>query len=145
MCWSTEVSALSAVGAWVVCMYLYRRNLNFDRWAAGYLFTFTLTQVVDIALWLEEGRTGLATCSNINYGEGGIYTFLYSHTHKHNHRHRHTHIDIDIHTYMRNPFPHLLLSLISPPTRYAMSHRHIQGRDTSGGFPAAFRAVPVPE
>lgn len=35
MCWSPEVSALAAVGAWLVCAYLYHRNDNFDRWSAG--------------------------------------------------------------------------------------------------------------
>lgn len=35
MCWSPEVSALAAVGAWAVCAYLYYRNDNFDRWSAG--------------------------------------------------------------------------------------------------------------
>lgn len=69
MCWSAEVSALSALGAWAVCGYLYYRNLNFDRWGAAYLFTFTLTQIVDVGLWLDEGSVGLSTCSNVNYGE----------------------------------------------------------------------------
>lgn len=68
MCWSAEVSALSAVAAWGVCAYLYYRNLNFDRWASAYLFTFTLTQVVDVFLWLDEGKVGLSTCSDLNYG-----------------------------------------------------------------------------
>jgi hypothetical protein len=31
-----------------------------------YLFTFTLTQLVDVALWYEEGRVGLASCSQPN-------------------------------------------------------------------------------
>ena len=68
MCWSIEVSAAAAVCTWFVCAYLYRRNLHFDRWGAAYLFTFTLTQLVDIGLWLDEGRVGLSTCSNVNYG-----------------------------------------------------------------------------
>ena len=67
MCWSKEVSLLSAVFAWGVCIYLYRRNLNFDRWSAAYLLTFSFTQMVDVALWHEEGRVGLATCSDTNY------------------------------------------------------------------------------
>ena len=33
---------------------------------AAYLFTFTLTQVVDVFLWLDEGKVGLATCSDTN-------------------------------------------------------------------------------
>jgi hypothetical protein len=67
MCWSPEVSALAAVGAWGVCAYLYYRNDNFDRWSAAYLFTFTLTQVVDVFLWLDEGKVGLSSCSDTNF------------------------------------------------------------------------------
>jgi hypothetical protein len=67
MCWSAEASIIAALGAWCVCIFLYVRNVNFDRWASAYLFTFTLTQLVDFALWMEEGRVGLASCSAPNH------------------------------------------------------------------------------
>ena len=56
MCWSAEASLYSAIGAWCVCAFLYFRNKNHDRWASMYLLTFTFTQVVDFALWKEEGK-----------------------------------------------------------------------------------------
>mmetsp|Transcript_19928 Transcript_19928/g.28647 ORF Transcript_19928/g.28647 Transcript_19928/m.28647 type:complete len:231 (-) Transcript_19928:181-873(-) len=67
MCWSPEISLAAALGAWGVCIYLYRRNLNYDRWGAAYLFTFTLTQLIDFTLWIEDGRVGLSSCSTPNY------------------------------------------------------------------------------
>lgn len=66
MCWNAEVSAASAVGAWLVCAYLWYRNHNNDRWSAVYLLTFTFTQVVDVVLWMDEDTFGLSTCSETN-------------------------------------------------------------------------------
>lgn len=52
MCWTIQISLLSAVCGWVTCGFLLWRQRSFrDRWYAQYLFTFTLTQLVDIALW----------------------------------------------------------------------------------------------
>ena len=68
MCWTPEISLVSALLTWCICYYLYKRNINYDQWAAKYLFTFTFTQIVDIILWLEHKRVDLLTCSNINYG-----------------------------------------------------------------------------
>mmetsp|Transcript_12206 Transcript_12206/g.36260 ORF Transcript_12206/g.36260 Transcript_12206/m.36260 type:complete len:280 (-) Transcript_12206:7-846(-) len=62
MCWSRTVSAIAAVYAWTVCAVLYRRNRVRDRWYAGYLFTYTLTQLVDIVLWSLEYDRGLEAC-----------------------------------------------------------------------------------
>eukprot|EP00656_Telonema_subtile_P031977 TRINITY_DN35042_c0_g1_i1.p1 TRINITY_DN35042_c0_g1~~TRINITY_DN35042_c0_g1_i1.p1 ORF type:complete len:246 (-),score=35.94 TRINITY_DN35042_c0_g1_i1:26-763(-) len=52
MCWSTTVSAASALVGWGACAYLWNRNHSpRDQWYARYLLTFTFSQLVDIALW----------------------------------------------------------------------------------------------
>jgi hypothetical protein len=58
-------SALSCAFAWSTCLYLRHRNGPRDAWYAKYLFTFTLTQLVDIALWvMHENHIdgGLKAC-----------------------------------------------------------------------------------
>lgn len=62
MCWSIEVSAASAGVAWMACAMLLWRRRRRDAWFAGYLFTYTLTQLVDIVLWTYDGRRPLEAC-----------------------------------------------------------------------------------
>ena len=62
MCWNRNVSIVAAVWGWVACALLaYRRGRN-DRWYALYLFTFTLTQVIDAVLWSLQYDRGLEAC-----------------------------------------------------------------------------------
>ena len=61
MCWNIQVSFLSAVVGWSTCAYLlWRQRSERDVWYATYLFTFTLTQLVDIALWSLHETDGFA-------------------------------------------------------------------------------------
>jgi len=62
MCWSIEVSAASAGVAWIACAMLLWRRRRRDAWFAGYLFTYTFTQLVDIVLWTYDGRRPLEAC-----------------------------------------------------------------------------------
>ena len=65
MCWNITVSFISASIAWAVCLYLsYRKYSPRDAWYARYLFTFTLTQLTDIALWTlnDYDEEGLKAC-----------------------------------------------------------------------------------
>ena len=73
MCWSIEVSAISAAIAWIVCVILWWRNRTVrDRWYAMYLFTFTFTQVRSAAfdsLHIEQERARmLTTCVCVSVG-----------------------------------------------------------------------------
>jgi hypothetical protein len=74
MCWNLEVSVISALYGWLVCVFLRYRNGVRDKFYSNYLFTFTFTQLIDIALWyLNKNNTnGLQDCSEyqlqfINY------------------------------------------------------------------------------
>ena len=47
-------------------VYSSLTGLSSLHFPAAYLFTFTLTQVVDVFLWLDEGKVGLSSCSDTN-------------------------------------------------------------------------------
>ena len=75
MCWNIHVSLGSAVFAWCTCVYLLARKKSpRDFWYASYLFTFTFTQVIDIALWSmhENGEYGLEACKNFQLQFGKV-------------------------------------------------------------------------
>lgn len=67
MCWNIQVSAASAVVGWVACALLLRRGGVRDKWYARYLFTYTFTQLIDIALWLQHEKTELKACQEFQY------------------------------------------------------------------------------
>jgi hypothetical protein len=50
----------------VNAVYSSLTGLSSLHFPAAYLFTFTLTQVVDVFLWLDEGKVGLSSCSDTN-------------------------------------------------------------------------------
>ena len=62
MCWNRNVSIVAAVWGWVACALLAYRGGRNDRWYALYLFTFTLTQVIDAVLWSLQYDRGLEAC-----------------------------------------------------------------------------------
>lgn len=47
-------------------LYFNLLNVIVSFLSTAYLFTFTLTQVVDVFLWLDEREFGLSTCSDTN-------------------------------------------------------------------------------
>ena len=59
MCYSRNASLIGWAIANVIALYLYKRNRNYDRWNAAFIFTFTLMQLVDAGLWssLEDNDT----------------------------------------------------------------------------------------
>uniref|UniRef100_A0A7S2RQW4 Uncharacterized protein n=1 Tax=Mucochytrium quahogii TaxID=96639 RepID=A0A7S2RQW4_9STRA len=68
MCWNIQVSLASASVGWATCLYLYNRNRSArDLWYARYLLTFTFTQIVDIALWMQNEQIpgGLQACNGM--------------------------------------------------------------------------------
>jgi hypothetical protein len=67
MCWSVEVSVASAVVAWAACAVLVARRRHRDVWYAGYLLTYTLTQVVDVVLWSYDATRSLEACPGRRY------------------------------------------------------------------------------
>ena len=62
MCWNRNVSLVAAAWGWVACALLAYRGGRNDRWYALYLFTFTLTQVIDAVLWSLQYDRGLEAC-----------------------------------------------------------------------------------
>jgi hypothetical protein len=63
MCWNVEFSLGSAVVAWIVCAYLWKRNYSpRDKFYARYLMTYTFTQVVDIVLHTLHAKHPLSGC-----------------------------------------------------------------------------------
>jgi len=67
MCWSFEISLLSAIYGWIVCIYLKYRGRKYDDFYANYLFTFTFTQLIDLSLWYLNNNGGLQSCNEYQF------------------------------------------------------------------------------
>ena len=65
MCWNVEVSLFSAAVGWVTCALLVARDGPRDRYYARYLFTYTFTQLADIALWALNDDHELKACPDL--------------------------------------------------------------------------------
>ena len=61
MCWSYEVSLFTGLFSYVVAGLLYRRDKNYDKWLAMFIFVFSTIQWLEAILWKNTG------INNINY------------------------------------------------------------------------------
>eukprot|EP00466_Bigelowiella_natans_P007269 jgi/Bigna1/89021/estExt_fgenesh1_pg.C_420103 len=74
MCWSLEVSASSAAFGTMASIVLWMRNTRRDRLSAIWLFSYTVTQYVDVILWLDVAANPKASiddghqlCTRMNH------------------------------------------------------------------------------
>ncbi len=57
MCFNAPSSLLAWGFANVIGLYLWKRNKNYDRWNAAFIFTFTLIQLLEAGLWSTDSKS----------------------------------------------------------------------------------------
>lgn len=59
MCISKEVSIVAWVTAFLISIFLWKRNKNYDRWNAAFILTFSAIQLLEAGLWLSIEKENL--------------------------------------------------------------------------------------
>ena len=57
MCFDAPTSLFSWAVANSIALYLWNRNLKYDRWNAAFIFTFTLVQLLEAGLWSTKQKS----------------------------------------------------------------------------------------
>lgn len=66
MCYNKESSFTSFFMSWVIGIYIWNRNIKFDRWNSMFLLTFSSIQIMDTILWLEYEKSKENFNTNVN-------------------------------------------------------------------------------
>jgi len=65
MCWNAEISLLTFISSFLMCCYLWYRNLQNDRTIALWILSFSLMQLFEVFMWLDinnkKGWNNIAT------------------------------------------------------------------------------------